>query len=63
MTSITLSGKSKSKLKLIEQLAKELGLTIEKEPNKETIKAMVEANSGKGLTRVKSFKEYKEATA
>ncbi|PWH85699.1 hypothetical protein [Brumimicrobium oceani] len=62
MTSITLSGKSKSKLKLIEQLARELGSTIEKTPNNETIKAMEDARSGKGLTRVKTFEEYKEAT-
>lgn len=60
MSTITLSGSSKKKLKLIEELAKELGLIIEKTPNKETLKAMKDAKTGRGVTRVKSFREYSD---
>jgi hypothetical protein len=59
MTTLTLKGSSKRKLNIIEALAKELGLSVqkseypvkEKAPNVTTAKAIKEAKAGK-TTRV-----------
>ena len=51
MSTITLNTTSKKKLDLIEALAKELGITVQKDtdkmPNTTTIKAIKEAKTGK----------------
>jgi len=55
MTTLTLKTTSKRKLELIEELAKELGITVEKAetkktsktPNATTVKSIKEAKSGK----------------
>lgn len=55
MTTLTLKTTSKRKLELIEELAKELGITVEKvaskksskTPNATTVKSIKEAKSGK----------------
>lgn len=55
MTTLTLKTTSLKKLNLIEELAKELGITVEKSvspnkkktPNTKTIKAIKEAKAGK----------------
>ncbi|HQV78568.1 MAG TPA: hypothetical protein PLJ42_06370 [Chitinophagales bacterium] len=51
MSTITLKTTSKKKLDLIEALAKELGITVQKDtdkmPNTTTIKAIKEAKTGK----------------
>ena len=51
MSTITLKTTSKKKLDLIEALAKELGITVQKDtdkmPNTTTIKAINEAKTGK----------------
>lgn len=51
MSTITLKTTSKKKLDLIEALAKELGITVQKDgakkPNATTLKAIKEAKTGK----------------
>ncbi|MBP6154886.1 MAG: hypothetical protein KA457_08705 [Chitinophagales bacterium] len=51
MSTITLKTTSKKKLDLMEALAKELGITVQKDtdkmPNTTTIKAIKEAKTGK----------------
>ena len=51
MSTITLKTTSKKKLDLIEALAKELGITVQKDtdkmPNTTTMKAIKEAKTGK----------------
>lgn len=51
MSTITLKTTSKKKLDLIEALAKELGITVQKDtsktPNATTMKAIKEAKTGK----------------